>query len=316
MSGIELLRRIRGSPAYQNIEVILLTGDRAAYKSVEILEAGAYGCLRKPVGVQEAQKAVELVVKYPGLRQESGLTRAECAGRVENAGCRTIGGGKICMFSGAMQKVVEQARQLHADRTIPVLIEGETGTGKDVVARYIHCGEDNVIAPFIELNCAVIAPESFEADLFGYAPGACNGALPKGKKGRLDLAQSGTLFLDHVGELHPAVQPKLLRMIEDKAFYRVGGLKKVKVDLRIVSTSNADLAGRVELGFFRLDLYYRLNAARIHLPPLRERSEEILPFARMFLAEFRAREKKTLYLIRRDARDLFCRTTGPAMSDS
>ncbi|MGC7846285.1 sigma 54-interacting transcriptional regulator [Desulforudis sp. 1088] len=132
----------------------------------------------------------------------------------------------------------------------------------------------------------------------------------------MDLAQGGTLFLDHVGELHPAVQPKLLRMIEDKAFYRVGGLKKVKVDLRIVSTSNADLAGRVELGSFRLDLYYRLNAARIHLPPLRERSEEILPFARMFLAEFAHEKRKRFTAIRRDARDLFCRTTGPAMSDS
>ncbi|MFZ5897932.1 MAG: sigma 54-interacting transcriptional regulator [Bacillota bacterium] len=210
----------------------------------------------------------------------------------------------ICVFSGEMQQVLEQVRRLHANRAIPVLIEGETGTGKDAVARYIHCGDEHIDEPFIELSCALIAPESTEADLFGYAPGACGGALPRGKKGKIDLAQGGTLFLDHVEALSPAVQPKLLRMIEDKAFYRVGGLKKVKADFRIICASSVDLAGQVERGSFRPDLYYRLSVARIYLPPLRERREEIIPLARMFLARFAREKGKRFAGISRRAADL------------
>ncbi|MDI6711154.1 MAG: sigma-54 dependent transcriptional regulator [Bacillota bacterium] len=202
----------------------------------------------------------------------------------ERAFFRLVPGvGEVGVFSTAMEKVFGQAKKLHADRLVPVLIEGETGTGKDIVARYIHHGEENVTEPFVTLNCAAIAPGNAENELFGYVPGAYNGVLLKGKKGWLDMAQRGTLFLDHVAEMPLNVQAKLLRVIEDWAFFRVGGLRRVEADVRIICSTNANLSAKVEKGAFRADLYYRLNVARLYLPPLRQRKEEILPLAHMFL---------------------------------
>jgi transcriptional regulator with PAS, ATPase and Fis domain len=173
---------------------------------------------------------------------------------------------------------------------MPILIEGETGTGKEIIARLIHYGEMKDPTPLIDVNCAALNGNLFESELFGYEPGAFTGGLAKGQKGKLDLAQGGTLLLDEVGEIPLDLQGKLLRVIQEKEFYRVGGLKKVSADVRIICATNADLGRKVDQGAFRKDLFYRLKVGHIVIPPLRRRREEILPLAEMFLLQFAAQK--------------------------
>ncbi len=198
---------------------------------------------------------------------------------------------KIGIFSDKTREIQEIAIKLHEDRQLPVLIEGETGTGKEIVAHMIHYGKNSdSSSPFIPINCTAISQGLFESELFGYEEGAFTGAKRKGAFGKLELAQKGTLFLDEIGDLPLDVQPKLLRVLEEREFFRVGGLKKIKLDIRIICASNRELEKRVNEGSFRQDLYYRLNVGHIRIPPLRERREEIIPLATMFL-EAIARQK-------------------------
>jgi Transcriptional regulator containing PAS, AAA-type ATPase, and DNA-binding domains len=200
--------------------------------------------------------------------------------------------GKIGVFSPHMRALFAEAQKFHHDRSIPVLIEGETGTGKEIAAKLIHYGNspDEHGGMFVAINCAAIAPTLFESELFGYEPGAFTGGASKGQKGKFELAQGGTLFLDEVGEIPLELQGKLLRVLEEREFYRVGGLKKIKTDVRIICATNVPLETRVAQGEFRRDLFFRLKVGQITLPPLRERSEEIVPLATMFLQES-ARQK-------------------------
>ena len=184
-----------------------------------------------------------------------------------------------------MEQIFSLALKLHHNRSIPVLIEGETGTGKELVAQYIHFGEDNKNLPFIALNCSALSPSIFESELFGYEPGTFSGGLPQGKKGKLDMAHGGTLFLDEISELPLDLQAKLLRVLQEKEFYRVGGLKLIKTDVRIICASNQHLQNMVKRWLFREDLYYRLNMGHVYIPPLRQQPEAIIPLARMFMME-------------------------------
>ncbi|MCL6478779.1 MAG: sigma-54 dependent transcriptional regulator [Peptococcaceae bacterium] len=302
MSGLELLRKIRGMPGGQDVDVVLFTGNGDVRSAIEALRAGAYDYLLKPINVEELVAVTERAGERQALRRENAIltkkfkdaveaateeTRQELS-RFKKAYYESIGLGNIGVFSQAMKKIFQQARKLHTDRSIPVLIEGETGTGKEVIARYIHYGDGNVTAPFVDLNCAAIAPNLFESELFGYEAGAFTGGTPRGQKGKLDLAQGGTLFLDEITEIPTDLQAKLLRVIQEKEFYRVGGLKKIKTDVRIVCATNVDIEKKVEEGAFRRDLYYRLNVGRISLPPLRERTEPQNPDDRR-RAQFPAR---------------------------
>ncbi|CFX40015.1 RNA polymerase sigma factor 54 interaction domain [Syntrophomonas zehnderi OL-4] len=191
----------------------------------------------------------------------------------------------VGIHSPGMQEVFEQSSRFHQDRSIPVLIEGETGTGKEIIARYIHYGKNPVERPFIAINCAALAPIVFESELFGYEAGTFTGGLKDGKPGKLDLAEGGTLFLDEICELSLELQAKLLRLIQEKEYYRVGGLNIIKSDVRFICSSNQDMEEIVAKGYFRKDLYYRLAVGRILIPPLRERQEEILPMAEAFLSQ-------------------------------
>jgi len=160
------------------------------------------------------------------------------------------------------------------------------------VARYIHFGNMQCMLPFVDINCAALNPGIFESELFGYEAGSFTGGLPKGQKGKLDIAKGGTVFLDEIAELPTDLQAKLLRVIQEKEFYRVGGLRKIKTDIRIICATNVDLFTRMEQGAFRKDLYYRLKVGHLVIPPLRERTEEILPLARMFLNKFACKRGK------------------------
>ncbi len=206
--------------------------------------------------------------------------------------CLEIDGiGRIGVFSDEMRKALVRARQLHEDPSVPVLIQGETGAGKEVVARFVHDGNGNANTPFVPINCAAISPSLFESELFGYEGCAFTGAKKSGMKGKLELARKGTLFLDEIGDMPLDLQPKLLRVLEEQEFYRVGGLNKVKINTRIICTTNKELVQRVKEGAFRRDLFYRLGVAVIQIPPLRERPEAIEPLAQMFL-ELYARQKR------------------------
>lgn len=308
ISGLELLRQIRSLPAAREVEVVLITGYGDVKTAVQALRYGACDYLLKPVDVEELAGIVERRAEHLQLRRENAFlthrfreavaiatqeTRQELD-RVKKAYLNFLGLHNIGVFSPAMDEVFNQAGKLHSDRSIPVLIEGETGTGKEVVARYIHFGPGSTVTPFVDLNCAAIPPAMFESELFGYEAGTFTGGLPGGRKGKLDLAQGGTLFLDEIAEIPVDLQAKLLRFIQEKEYYRVGGLKKIPTDVRIICATNVDLQEKVTHGSFRQDLYYRLNVGRIHLPPLRERQEDILPLARMFLAASNREKKKRI----------------------
>lgn len=199
----------------------------------------------------------------------------------------------IGIFSEAMKEVMQQAQLLHHDRSIPVLIEGETGTGKELVARYIHYGSPPVSLPFIDINCAAIAPTIFESELFGYEGGSFTGSRSRGQKGKIDLARGGSLFLDEIGEIPVQIQAKLLRVIQELEYFRVGGLTKSEADVRWICATNIDLDKSVREGTFRQDLFYRIETFRLQVPPLRQRCDDILPLAQMFLqAQSRRKNKR------------------------
>lgn len=211
---------------------------------------------------------------------------------------------KMGIFSHSMRELVKQAEKYHMDRSIPVLIEGETGTGKEVLAKMIHYGSNKVDQPFVDINCAVFAPSLFETELFGYEGGTFTGGLQKGQKGKIDLAQGGTIFLDEVSEIPLNLQVKLLRVLQEKEYYRVGGLKKLKLDARIICATNTKLEKLVKLGKFRSDLYFRLKVGSLVIPPLRERKEAIVPLAKMFLTYFSRLKSKSFTYIRDDTAKL------------
>jgi len=196
------------------------------------------------------------------------------------------------IFSEKLEDVVNQAYKYATIRSFPIIIQGETGTGKEYIAKIIHFGERDRAksGPFIDLNCAAINSNLFESELFGYEAGSYTGGLPKGQKGKLDLAQGGTLFLDELAELSLESQGKFLRVLQEKEFYRIGGLKKISTDARIVAATNVNLEQAMIEGTFRKDLYYRLKIGLIVIPPLRERKEEIIPLALNFLQDFGRKE--------------------------
>ncbi len=306
MSGLELLRAITSLQSERHVDVVLITGHGDMQTAIEALRAGAYDYLLKPVHVEVLAAVTERISAHQALRWEHRVltekfdeqvkaatteTQQELL-RLKKAYAQTVGLDGIGVFSEKMAAIFQQALKLHADCSIPVLIQGETGTGKEVIARYIHFGDLPVTTPFIDLNCAALTPTIFESELFGYEAGAFTGGLAKGQKGKLDMAQGGTLFLDEIAELPVHLQAKLLRVIQEKEFYRVGGLKKIKTDVRIICATNVDMEKGLADGLFRQDLYYRLNVGRIVIPPLRERMEDILPLAGIFLAELAAKKGK------------------------
>jgi len=248
--------------------------------------------------------------KKARLGQGSGLAGENDASRY--AACK-LGAGcdRILFHSKSMLEVQKLAQVIHQDRTIPVLIEGETGVGKEVIARYIHYGETGNEIPFVDINCAAITPTIFESELFGYEGGAFTGGRAGGQKGKIALADGGTLFLDEISEIPTSIQAKLLRVIQERDYYPVGGLGKRKADLRLICATNANLAECVEKGSFRKDLFYRLEAIRICIPPLRDRAEDIIPLAEMFLRNISKQKNKKFTSISPDAANILLNYPWP-----
>ena len=306
MSGIELLRVISSMPEALDVDVVLFTGHGDMNSAIEALRAGAYDYLLKPINIKELAIIAERVAERRALIKENRAltenfeenvraateeTLSELF-RLKTAFARAMGLDTINIFSDIMKESFERALKYHSDRSVPVLIQGETGTGKEIIAKSIHYGKLDTSGPFVDINCATLSPSIFESELFGYEGGAFTGGLPGGKKGKFDLASGGTLFLDEISEMPVDLQAKLLRVIQEKEFYRVSGLKKIKTDVRIICATNVDIEKKVKEGTFRQDLYYRLCVGHIVLPPLKERTDEILPFAHMFLRQFARKRGK------------------------
>jgi DNA-binding NtrC family response regulator len=300
MNGIEFLKAIRQSEKGKNTYVIMFTGFGEMETAVEALRYGAYDYLFKPI---EIKKLNEIINRITDLI-ENNIDNAENKNDseiIKNKYSKLINGSflelpdkdRIGIFSQAMERVVSIALKFHEERRLPILIEGESGTGKEIIASIIHHGIKKNQNPFISINCSAISGNLFESELFGYEGGTFTGAKEQGMMGKLELAENGSLFLDEIGDMPLEMQPKLLRVLQEKSFYKVGGLKTIKMNARIIAATNKKLNRLVEEGKFRQDLYYRLNPGTIYIPPLREQKEAILPLAQMFLNQFsEARNKK------------------------
>ncbi|MDR3588853.1 MAG: sigma-54 dependent transcriptional regulator [Negativicutes bacterium] len=311
MSGLDLLREISLLPAATRPKVVFFTGHGSMESAIAALRMGAYDYLLKPVKAEDLMAVVNKIAAADGSQTEARLSRkGKKAGQV-NGEIGLDHGEKLYAFSPQMERIVAQALKYQEDRTMPLLIQGETGTGKELVARLIHSGGKQTDAPFVDINCAAISPALFESELFGYKGGSFTGGSSKDQEGKFSIARGGTIFLDEVAEIPYGLQAKLLRVVEEREYYQVGGLKKIPVDARIICATNMKLAQAVNEGKFRRDLYYRLQIGEILLPPLRERKEEILPLAARFLVEFSCERQKKFRTINKAAEKILVSQQWP-----
>jgi len=273
MDGMELLRRVHERP--NPPEVIMLTGQGTIETAVEAMKIGAYDYLTKPYTINELDVRVRQAAEKRRLRVDNQRLREQLA--------RQSALPEIISVSDAMREAVRLVERV-APSDASVLITGESGTGKELIAHAIHRLSSRADASFIDLNCAAFQESLLESELFGYEAGAFSGA--KGRKlGLIELADGGTLFLDEITELPAPLQAKLLRAIETRTFFRVGGVRKVEVNVRIVAATNRNIDSVVADGSFRSDLLYRINGFQIHLPPLRDRPEDIEPLTEYTLRQ-------------------------------
>ena len=285
VGGLEILKAVK--EASPESVVLIITAFATAESAVEAMKMGAYDYLTKPFEVEEVQLIIRNALEKRRLSTENLLLKREIAGQASLA--------KIIGQSEAIQKVFEVIRKV-ADTKSNVLICGESGTGKELVARAIHANSSRTRMPFVSINCSALPEPLLESELFGHMKGSFTGAIST-KAGLFEMAHGGTIFLDEIAETTPATQVKLLRVIQEREFRRIGGTKDVKIDIRIIAATNRDLEKAVADGSFREDLYYRLDVIPINLPALRDRVEDIPMLAQHFLEQFsRASGKPVLKL--------------------
>jgi DNA-binding NtrC family response regulator len=273
MDGMELLRRVHERP--NPPEVIMLTGQGTIETAVEAMRSGAYDYLTKPYSINELDVRVRQAAEKRNLRVDNQRLRAQIE--------RQSAMPEVVSESRAMAEAIRLVERV-APSEASVLITGESGTGKELIAQAIHRLSTRANGSFIDLNCAAFQESLLESELFGYEAGAFSGAKAR-KLGLIELADGGTLFLDEVTELPASLQAKLLRAIETRTFFRVGGVRKVEVNVRIVAATNRNLDTVVSDGSFRADLLYRINSFQIHLTPLRERPEDVEPLTQHVLKQ-------------------------------
>ncbi len=274
LDGLEALRRIKD--ARPGLPVVMITAHGSVPTAIEAMKMGAYDYVSKPFDIEEIRLMIEKALQVEDLTQEVARLRQEVEGRYSFQ--------NIIGKSPRMQAVFDLVERV-AQTGASVIIYGESGTGKELVAKAIHFLSPRRHQPYIQVNCAALPETLLESELFGHERGAFTGAVAR-RQGRFELADGGTLFLDEIGELSPAVQVKLLRVLQEKAFERVGGGETLRVDVRIIAATNRDLSAAMAEGRFREDLYYRLNVVPITLPSLRERREDIPLLVEHFLKKF------------------------------
>jgi DNA-binding NtrC family response regulator len=299
MDGLALLQRAlarQPRPA-----VIVLTAYGSVETAVEAMKRGATDFLQKPVDLSVLEQRLERAVQMVRMERENETLKAQLDRRY---GLETMIGE-----SSAMQEVFDIIRQA-APTTATVLIQGESGTGKELAARAIHQLSPRAKGPFIAVHCAALAPTLLESELFGHEKGAFTGATER-RIGRFEMADGGTLFLDEVSEIDPAIQTKLLRVLEERRFERVGGRQTIEVDIRLVAATNRDLKALVEAGTFRRDLFFRLDVVTLTMPPLRKRKEDIPLLVQAMLREFSEKHGKPVRELTPEAMEILMRYDWP-----
>lgn len=281
MDGLEFLGKVKQKN--QDLPVIVITAFAEIDKAVAAMQAGAYNYLAKPFSNDELILTLEKGASHYSLIRENIRLRKEIKGQ---AGFSGMVGKNPKMLQ--VYQLIEKVSPTHAS----VLVTGESGTGKELVAKAIHMNSPREAQPFIAVNCAALSDNLLESELFGHEKGAFTGAVAM-RKGRFELADNGTIFLDEVGEIPLALQAKLLRVLQEKTFERVGGTKTIEVDVRIISASNKDLREEVAKGRFREDLFYRLNVIPVYLPALRERMDDMRLLADFFVEKYSKELGKT-----------------------
>jgi DNA-binding NtrC family response regulator len=272
--GLEVLRRARKTSP--ELPVILITAHATVPTAVAALREGAFDYVQKPFDNEELRALVKRALEVTRLARENRYLRAELRTRYSL--------DAVVAESAGMREALELARRAAASRST-VLVTGESGTGKELVARAVHYHSERVGGAFVAVNCKALAPGVLESELFGHERGAFTGA-ERARPGLFEQADGGTLFLDEIGEVEPGFQTKLLRVLQERRVQRVGGSEEKPIDVRIVAATNRDLRAEIAAGRFREDLYFRLAVIPIHLPPLRERREDVLPLAHHFLARW------------------------------
>ena len=297
MDGIATLQQIKRMPKAPL--VIMMTAYEDIKSVISSIKSGAFDYLVKPLEMEMLELVIAKALETLQLKKEVEELRQGYHQKFDIK--------DIISESDSIKKIFGFAEKIAKTPDTTVLIEGESGVGKEVVARMIHSQSHRFNKPFIGINCGAITRELIESELFGYEKGTFTGGLQEGKKGKIELADGGTLLLDEIGELQPDAQVKLLRFLEEREFYPVGATQQKKVDVRIITATNKNLEQLVQQGSFREDLYYRLNVARIIVPPLRSRTSDIVPLSLLFMHRFNQKFGKNFDSIASDARAILIR---------
>ncbi|HSE21959.1 MAG TPA: sigma-54 dependent transcriptional regulator [Pyrinomonadaceae bacterium] len=301
-SGLDLLRKVKlESP---DTVAVMITGNVQIDNTIAALRGGAYDFIGKPISLEELRVTIRNGIEARYLRREVEQVRTQRA--------REFNFQQIVGESPAMKKMLALAGKVAESEVSSVLLQGESGTGKDLVAKAIHYGSQRASNPFIAINCAALPATLIESELFGYEKGAFTDAKAR-KQGLFEQAEGGTLLLDEIGELELSLQAKLLRVLEEGAFRRVGGLKDIPLDVRVIAASNRDLKQESELGRFRLDLYYRLSVIQIDIPALRERGDDVLLLSQHYIETIgsKIRRRQKINGLSTEVADLFRRYSWP-----
>jgi DNA-binding NtrC family response regulator len=288
MDGIEVLKRLKGNT---DLAIVIITAFGTIEKAVEAIKEGAFDFITKPFSPDHVDFVIRKALERKSLRQENRYLKSE----MQRASVEIIG------QNSTLRNATEVAHTV-AQTASTVLLLGESGTGKEVFARAIHRWSPRATGPFVVVNCVALRDELLESELFGHEKGAFTGAHEM-RKGKLEIAHGGTVFLDEIGDFKPDLQAKLLRVLQEREFERVGGNKHINVDIRIIAATNRDLPNDVKAGRFREDLFFRLNVVMISLPPLRERKDDLPALVELFLSCCCRTLKKPILKISANAMD-------------
>lgn len=298
--GLEVLKKVKEFDT--EILVIIMTAYSDVQTAVSAIKKGAYHYINKPFDLEELKILIE-----KGLETKSLINEVRRLRRQQNEGNNK---NQIFGVTSQIQYVKELIEMISKTNKTSVLIQGESGTGKELAANAIHYNSKRVHKPLMKINCSAIPDALLESELFGYEKGAFTDAKTT-KKGLFELADGGTVFLDEIGDMKPFLQSKILRVIENQSFMRVGGEREIKVDVRIIAATNKDLESLVKEGLFRKDLYYRLKVMVVEMPPLRERKEDILLLSNLFIEEINREYGKNIIGLTEDAKKIMVQYSWP-----
>jgi len=300
IDGITLLTEVKEK--YPDVDVIIITGFGSIESAVNAMSKGATDYVTKPFNLDELTLKVKKIEEKKRLEKENVALKVTLQQTFPSSGKNAVAGFSFIAKSKVMRRVTDIITGIQ-NSDCNVLITGESGTGKGLVAKIIHYTSRRKEMPFLAVNCAIFTEELLASELFGHEKGAFTGAA-SAKQGLLEIADNGTLFLDEIAEMSPALQAKLLKVIEDREFIRVGGTRSIKVDVRFIAATNQNLNSIISSGRFREDLYYRLNVMDIFIPPLRERKEDITPLSRHFLEKHSKKTNKKITGFSEEAMDI------------